>query len=168
MNTLTLEGKTTLKDELRFIPTAGWVVAGLFFLAWFVGFIVFFAPHAVHGKPGEPPLWLFRLLMILPGLALTAIVLMVFYVNVDAGRRRMNRLLWTLLVIFIPNAIGFIIYFVLRQPIPRPCPQCHTLLRPDFTFCPSCGGVLAPLCPNCHRAVEHGWATCAFCGSKLS
>jgi hypothetical protein len=29
----------------------------------------------------------------------------------------MNSLVWTLLVIFIPNGIGFIIYFLTRQPL---------------------------------------------------
>ena len=95
-------------------------------------------------------------------------VLMIFYVNADAKRRQMNRLLWTLLVIFIPNAIGFILYFVLRQPIARPCAKCGTSVRPDFVFCPACGESLAPTCPGCHHGIEPGWTACAFCGARLA
>ena len=32
-------------------------------------------------------------------------------------------MLWTLLAIFIPNAIGIILYFILRDPVPVPCPS---------------------------------------------
>ncbi|MDA2914523.1 zinc ribbon domain-containing protein, partial [Acidobacteriia bacterium AH_259_A11_L15] len=84
------------------------------------------------------------------------------------GRRGMNRTLWTLLVIFIPNAIGFIIYFILRRPIPRPCPKCGTRLRTEFVFCPACGLEISSKCPSCQRAVEAGWANCAFCGAKIT
>jgi Double zinc ribbon/Phospholipase_D-nuclease N-terminal len=166
MNDRRLEHQTSLKTELAFIPKVAWVVSAAVFVAWFVGFIGFYSPHAVH-KPGEPPVWVFRLLMVLPGFFLTLFPLLIFYVNKDAKRRNMNRTLWTLLVIFIPNAVGFIVYFLLRQPIIRPCPKCDAQLRTDFSFCPSCGYVLEPHCPNCRKPVEATWTLCAFCGGKL-
>ena len=55
---------------------------------------------------------------------LGAYVLLVGYVYGDARRRGMNHVLWTLLAIFIPNAIGIILYFILRDPVPVPCPSC--------------------------------------------
>ena len=55
---------------------------------------------------------------------LGAYVLLVGYVFGDARRRGMNYVLWTLLSIFIPNAIGIILYFILRDPVPVPCPTC--------------------------------------------
>ena len=55
---------------------------------------------------------------------LGAYVLLVGYVYGDARRRGMNHVLWTLLAIFIPNAIGIILYFILRDPVPVPCPTC--------------------------------------------
>ena len=64
-------------------------------------------------------------LLSLVGVAfLGAYVLLVGYVFADAKRRGMNHVLWTLLAIFIPNAIGIILYFILREPIPVPCPAC--------------------------------------------
>jgi hypothetical protein len=165
--TTTLDTQSTLKAELRIIPAVGWVLAGLVVLFWFLVPMPFFYGSARPG-PGEPPLWILAALLSFAGLVLGVWVLMVAYVHADAGRRQMNRLLWTLLVIFIPNAIGFIIYFVIRKPIARPCPKCRALIRPEFVFCPACGQEVAAKCPGCSRAVESGWAACAFCGAKLS
>ncbi len=165
MSVAVRDTKTTLKAELGIIPPAAWVVAGAFLLFWLLIMIPLFLSGAP--KPGEPPTLVFVGLLSFAGLVLGLWVLMVFYVNADAKRRQMNRLLWTLLVIFIPNAIGFIVYFLLRKPIAHPCPKCRAPLNPDFVFCPSCGFELAPKCPSCHKAVESGWVACAFCGAKL-
>ena len=160
MNLRAYDTKTTLKAELKVIPAIAYAVGGVLFLVWFAVAVPQIL-RSVQPKPGEPPLWLLGALLTLAGFILMVWVLMVFYVNADAGRRQMNRLLWTLLVIFIPNAIGFIVYFLLRQPIARPCPGCGVSIRPDFIFCPVCGKSLAPTCPACHHSVEPGWSACA-------
>ncbi|MBI4466192.1 MAG: zinc ribbon domain-containing protein [Acidobacteria bacterium] len=167
MNPRAYDTKTTLKQELKVVPAVGYAVAG----AWLVVFFAVVMPlilRTAHPKPGEPPLWLIAILLTFAGAVLALWVVMIFYVNADAGRRQMNRTLWTLLVIFIPNAIGFILYFVLRHPIARPCPKCGASVRPDFVFCPACGESLTSACPACRHTVEPGWAACAFCGAKLS
>ncbi|MGH9777137.1 MAG: PLDc N-terminal domain-containing protein, partial [Candidatus Acidiferrales bacterium] len=127
--TTALDTQSTFKSELKIIPPAGWLAAGFFLLCWFAVVMPFILgtvqPTAALGG-----------LLTFAGVILSIWVLMVFYVNADSGRRQMNRLLWTLLVIFIPNAIGFIIYFVIRKPIARPCPKCQAPVRPEFVFCP--------------------------------
>lgn len=166
MNQIAYDTKITLKNELKVIPAVAWVVAGVVMLLWF-GLVVPLVLGAVRAKPDHPPIWFLHGLLAFAGVIIGLWVLMIFYVNADAGRRQMNRLLWTLLVIFIPNAIGFIVYFLLRQPIGQPCPKCRALLRPDFAFCFACGQEMTRACPACHRPVEPGWANCAFCGAKL-
>jgi RNA polymerase sigma factor (sigma-70 family) len=94
-------------------------------------------------------------------------VLLVGYVNGDAKRRGMRRVMWTLLAIFVPNALGIILYFLLRDPLPSACPGCGNMVAGSFAFCPHCGIVLTPACPNCRRSVERTWANCAHCGTKL-
>ena len=47
------------------------------------------------------------LLTFLTGIALSIYFLLVGYVNQDAKRRDMGQVLWTLLVIFVPNCLGF-------------------------------------------------------------
>ena len=46
------------------------------------------------------------------------------YVYADARRRAMPAVLWVLLAIFIPNLLGFLLYFALRRPLGSPCPNC--------------------------------------------
>ena len=164
--TTALDTQSTFKSELKIIPPAAWLVAGIFLLFWFAVALPMIL-GTVTPKPGEPPVWVLAGLLTFAGVVLGLWVVMVFYVNTDSGRRQMSRLLWTLLVIFIPNAIGFIVYFLLRKPIAHPCPKCRAPLQAEFVFCPACGLELAPKCPSCHKAVESGWLSCAFCGAKL-
>lgn len=168
MNQLASGTSTTLRRELKIISGIAWVTAGAIALLWFAVIIPLLVEHHRRKPAGEqmPPQALYGLLFFC-GIILSLWVLMIFYVNADAGRRQMNRLLWTLLVIFIPNAIGFIIYFLLRKPIGQPCPKCRALIRPDFSFCPACGAPASPSCPACHHQIEAGWTNCPYCGSKL-
>jgi hypothetical protein len=157
-----------LREELKVIPGVAWGVAGAVLLCWLLVVIPLIVEHAERKPEGGPPPSVLVGLLVFAGIVLAVWVVMVFYVNADAGRRQMNRLLWTLLVIFIPNAIGFIVYFLLRNPIGRPCAKCRLLIRPGYAFCPACGEATAPLCPVCRHAVEHGWVNCAYCGAKLA
>ena len=161
--------KTTLLEELKTIMAVGWAVAGAWFLVW-VTFGIPLLQRLEQRKPTEQqlPALLLQGLLVLAGLILSVWLLMIFYVNADSKRRGMNSLLWTLLVIFIPNAIGFIIYFLIRDPLRVPCPKCGVPLRPDFAFCPSCSFNLSPSCTGCKRPVETGWANCPFCGTTLA
>jgi RNA polymerase subunit RPABC4/transcription elongation factor Spt4 len=106
-------------------------------------------------------------LMVCPGILFVVWVLMIGYVYGDAKRRGMRYVMWTLLAIFIPDMIGVILYFILRDPLMKACPGCGQLAKAGFTFCPHCGTALQPTCPNCGRAVELGWANCPHCGTKL-
>ena len=98
---------------------------------------------------------------------LGAYVLLVGYVFGDARRRKMNDVLWTLLVIFIPSAVGFILYFILRDPVPVPCPACGALASKGHAFCAGCGTAVRAACPACRQPVETGWRNCARCGAAL-
>ena len=93
------------------------------------------------------------------GIFLAIIILMIGYVNADSKRRGMNSLLWTLLVIFIPKALGFLAYFLLRKPLLMPCPNCRTSVGSDFRYCPKCGYALTPTCVT--AAVPSAAITCA-------
>jgi len=111
------------------------------------------------------PLFLLSLL----GLAfLGAFVLLIGYVYGDSRRRGMNQVLWTLLAIFIPNAIGIILYFILRDPVPVPCPSCGALARKGHAYCAGCGTAVRPACPHCRHPTEPGWRNCACCGAAIA
>jgi len=139
------------------------VVAVLAFLAMEALLIVVGFRHDPHA----PPVAVRVLIGSLAGTVLGIVMLLYGYVNRDAKRRGMNSTLWTLLVIFVPNAIGFIIYFVVRQPILGKCPQCGATTYSTFNFCPKCKFNLHPACPQCHRAIEVGATFCPYCSAEL-
>ena len=150
-------------EEFSVIPRTGKVIAFLIWLALTAGLIVTFSLT----KPGDPPLPLKVLFPVLVPLPLTAFALAAGYVYGDARRRGMRHVMWTLLAIFIPNAIGVILYFIFREPLPLLCPSCGAGARRSFAFCPECGQALQNACPACRKAVETQWVNCAYCGVRL-
>jgi len=99
-----------------------------------------------------------------------SLIFMIAYVNRDASRRGMNSALWTILVIiFIPTwgLIGLIIYLLMREPLPYPCPECATTVNARFNFCPNCKCNLHPSCPQCKREVGELDKFCPSCGNDL-
>jgi hypothetical protein len=153
------ENKAPIPEKIGLAP---WVIA-LASLA-FVGVQTLF----YFATRDNPPPFVVRILLIpFAGLAVAFYILVAAYVNRDSKRRGMNSLLWTLLVIFIPNGIGFIIYFLTRQPLLLRCPQCSSRVKAGFNFCPKCNYQLAPACPKCHRSISPGDAYCPYCGEAL-
>jgi RNA polymerase subunit RPABC4/transcription elongation factor Spt4 len=156
-----------LSKELSIIPTPARVVAALIYLLTAGGFWAMYTYGNDQGMKNTPLIGIFALIF-LAGIPLSIYALLIGYVNADAKRRGMRYVMWTLLAIFIPNAIGIIVYFILRDPVMKPCPNCSQIAKAGFAFCPNCGYNLAPACPNCRRAVEPGWKNCAACGASLS
>jgi Double zinc ribbon/Phospholipase_D-nuclease N-terminal len=153
-------------EELRVVPRVARIIAAIVYVTAAAGFKALI----VYG--GDPemrnaPIFAKLLLVLMVPAVLAALVLMIGYVNGDAKRRRMKATMWTLLAIFVPNALGVILYFILRDPLPAGCPACGVQVPASFTFCPHCGAPLQPTCPQCGKGVEHAWANCAFCGVKL-
>ena len=166
-------------DEFKLVPR--WLVALvilLFILAQAIAFIVNTRGLAGNGEifPPElknnPALASLALAGIITGVAVViAPFLFLFgYVNRDAKRRNMNSTLWTLLVIVLFPAylaVGFIIYFLMREPLPYPCPQCGNSVGARFNFCPNCKCNLFPSCPQCKREVAESDKFCPNCGNDL-
>jgi hypothetical protein len=153
------------REELRIIPRT----------AWFLALVVYFCSATLVFKYGilrDPG---FRSWPLLGKIAFPygifllvfALILLIGYVYADAKRRKMRYIMWTWLAILIPDAIGIILYFLLRDPLPLPCPSCRAEVAAKFTFCPHCGMALKPTCPQCGKAVEPRWANCPECGAKL-
>jgi hypothetical protein len=100
-------------------------------------------------------------------LFVVAWVALIGYICGDAKRRHMRYVLWTLLAILTPSAIGMILYFILRDPLPKPCPGCGHIAKAGYPFCPHCGALLQPMCSKCGKSVDPTWANCAHCGQRL-
>jgi multisubunit Na+/H+ antiporter MnhC subunit len=167
-------------DEFRIIPR--WViglVVVLFLIAQGIGLLVnLSAPE--RGDQIFPPdlqnhpvLASLALAGILTAISIFAafFIFLVAYVNRDASRRGMNAALWTILIlVFFPTwgLIGLVIYFLMREPLPYPCPQCGTSVSARFNFCPNCKCNLQPSCPQCKREVAELDKFCPYCGNDLA
>jgi hypothetical protein len=154
--------RSQFKDELRIISPIAVGIA----ITSFVGMPVLFAclPKGPHDLPPFPG-WL--ILSILAGIVLAAWVLLIGYINADAGRRGMGRVLWTFIAILVPNCLGILAYFLVRKPKTYPCPGCGIQVSPDFRFCAKCGFALAPVCVHCGRAIQHDFVCCPYCGKTV-
>src|SRR5712692_10510045 len=103
-------------------------------------------------------------------LILAAFIFLIAYVNRDARRRGMHVALWTLLALLLSwpfPFLGVIIYFLMREPLPYPCPQCGSTVGARFNFCPNCKCNLHPSCPQCKREITETDKFCPFCGYDL-
>jgi RNA polymerase subunit RPABC4/transcription elongation factor Spt4 len=167
-------------DEFRIIPR--WLIVlviVLFFITQGIAlFVNLTAP--MRGDEVFPPELQGHL--VLASLALAGIVtiasiffaafiFLTAYVNRDASRRGMNAALWTILIlIFLPTwgLIGLVIYFLMREPLPYPCPQCGASVSARFNFCPNCKFNLQPSCPQCKREVAELDKFCPYCGNELA
>ncbi len=101
-------------------------------------------------------------------LCVAAAVAIGVYVWTDAKKRGMDALLWTIVSLFVPGLIGFIIYLLVRGKYSNmKCPKCSSPVKEEFTVCPNCGAKLRPSCPNCGAAVDDSWKLCPYCGTHL-
>lgn len=154
-----------IRQEMGVIPRVAWVIA----VALYLGLVLVTWNLLI---PRDPKLSLWQswgkaaFALFIP-MIVAVLVLLVGYVYGDARRRGMRYVLWTLLAIFVPNGIGIILYFILRDPPMRICPRCGAVVRGGFAFCQACGTAQAPTCTACHRGVDPEWSHCPNCGAGL-
>src|SRR5262249_29833132 len=127
-------------QEFKLVPRwLIWTVVVLFMVAQIIGQIVLGVQLGNHEQVFGPDLDNDRgaavaaLLGIITSVSLvfSALFFMVGYLNQDAKRRGINSTLWTFLVlVLLPGylVLGFIIYLLMREPLPFNCPQCSTLV----------------------------------------
>jgi hypothetical protein len=166
-------------NEFKLVPRwLVWMVVVLFLIAQIIGQTVLHVQLANHQEvfgpeldndPGAAGAALFG---IITGASLifAIMIFLVGYVNIDAKRRGMHSALWTFLVIVLMPGyliLGFIIYLLMREPLPYDCPQCGAKVDARFNFCPNCKCNLHPACPQCKREVGETDKFCAYCGYDL-
>jgi hypothetical protein len=172
---------TRFRDEFRIVPRWLIVTIILLFIAAQIGFLIGnLGFHAMSSPQGEtfpfPNNALLSALSIAgiitaAAIPLSAFLMLIGYVNRDAKRRGMNSTLWTLLVVVLSPgwlALGFFIYFLMREPLPYSCPQCSATVGARFNYCPNCKCNLRPSCPQCKREVGELDKFCPYCATELT
>src|ERR1700676_753728 len=167
-------------EELKVIPR--WLVRAvltLYVLALIIGISVNIS-QMNSGGPSFPPemqnqplLASLAMAGVITGgaLAFSIWLFMLGYVYSDAKRRGMSPGLWTVLVLILSPACGFIgliLYLLVREPLPYTCPQCSASVSARFNFCPNCKCNLHPACPNCQREVADSDKFCPYCAVELT
>src|SRR5450432_1543367 len=172
---------TRFRDEFRIVPR--WLIVTLIvlFVAAQIGFLIGnLVFHTMSNPSGDT--FPFPNNALLSALSIAGIVtaaaipfsafwMLIGYVNCDAKRRGMNPALWTLLVLVLSPgwlALGFFIYFLMREPLPYNCPQCSAIVGARFNYCPNCKCNLRPSCPQCKREVGELDKFCPYCATELN
>ena len=167
-------------NEFKLVPRwLVWAVVVLYLIAQIIGQIVLHVQLAHHehvfspeldADPGAAGAALVGIITA-ASLVVATMVFLAGYVNQDAKRRGMHSALWTFLVlVLMPGylVLGFIIYLLMREPLPYNCPQCGAMVGARFNFCPNCKCNLHPACPQCKHEVAETDKFCAYCGQDLT
>lgn len=70
------------------------------------------------------------------------------FVYGDARQRGMRPILWVLVAALFPHLLGFLLYFVLRQPVPSNCSHCGRTVSLNQRFCSWCGNPVTSSTPG--------------------
>ena len=157
-----------IRSELGLIPRwarllAGLAAAGPVLGGWFA----MWPTRSLEAHEIVPRVLTLGLALFM-GSLVAGVILLTGYVNRDARRRGMSAALWTLLVLVIPNGLGFVVYFIARQPLRVRCPQCAAAVPLGVSFCASCGFKVAPVCGKCGRPVVAEQPYCPHCGVAVA
>jgi RNA polymerase subunit RPABC4/transcription elongation factor Spt4 len=155
------ETKVGFSAEVSMIPVWAWILA-------VVGFAAMQVVAQVVRQPDAPTPLVRGLMGLLVGAVVACYLLLIGYITRDARRRGMSPVLWTFVAILVPNALGIILFFILRQPIRSACPQCGSFVQSGFNFCPHCSHKLSPSCPKCQHMVTATDVYCPYCGAPLT
>ncbi len=87
-------------------------------------------------------------ILIFPILLLLVIILAQVFLALwtynDAKNRNLNPIMWTLIVLLVPNLIGLLIYFLVGRNQPAViCGTCHSKVPSNAKYCLSCGNEIS-------------------------
>lgn len=67
-------------------------------------------------------------------------IFLAIWTYTDAKNRNLNAILWTVLVLFVPNLLGLLLYFLVGRTSPAViCCNCGVKIPATSKFCPNCG-----------------------------
>ncbi|HTZ60947.1 MAG TPA: PLD nuclease N-terminal domain-containing protein [Acidobacteriaceae bacterium] len=95
--------------------------------------------HAVTQGAAVRTMFLDSAASLIFGMLAAAWILCLGFVFADARQRAMRPVLWVLVAALFPHLLGFLLYFVLRQPIASTCAHCGQRIPMQQPFCSWCG-----------------------------
>jgi Double zinc ribbon len=178
--------RTHFREELRVVPYWLRVTCGVLYgIALAIAITLNLSRSYLHNHGGRMGSdmwpWVFRDnplmaslsmagLITLFAIFITSYLFLLGYVYRDAKRRGMHAGLWLLLILVMSPAylaIGFLLYFFMREPLPYACPNCAATVGARYNFCPNCKTNLHPACPQCKQPVVETDKFCPNCAYEL-
>lgn len=154
--------ESQFQQDTRLIPWWSYVLAAIFFVGMPMLFMLVIAPSDPRPRPRAYT----AVMSVLFGMFLAFYMLMIGFVTRDSKRRGMNPIVWTLILVsLLPSGVGFIVYFLLREPVALRCPHCSQDIALDQNFCTQCRFQLKPICISCRHALADDDVYCAYCGT---
>lgn len=159
------EMTSSISAEAKLVPRWSVALAAVAFILMQYLFWVVLPAHRHH--PSTMPFSVHLYLSLSWSVMAALYVLMIGYISKDAPRRNMSTGFW-IFVCVMPGGIGFVLYFLLRQPTMSLCPSCGARIQSEFHFCPQCAYQVAAACGNCYRGVRTTYLYCVHCGHDLT
>jgi len=156
---------SALSERLRSIPRAAWFTG--VFITVPIALILAFGPLQYDAELRSFPSIAKVGILLGPACLLFFYSLLVGFIYADAKRRGMRHVMWAWLAI-VPYFVGVILYFILRNPLPTPCPECSAAVPQSFAYCPHCGASVHPVCVSCGKSLQADWASCPHCGTRIA
>jgi hypothetical protein len=100
--------------------------------------------HALTQGDGLRPIFIDSSAALIFGMLAAAWAVCLGFVFADAEQRAMRPVLWVLVAALFPHLLGFLLYFVLRQPIASTCAHCGQRVPLQQPFCSWCGKPQTP------------------------
>jgi len=88
------------------------------------------------------------------------------WVYLDARKRRLPALLWSMFAL-LTSALGALIYTLVTREAGPACPECGERVSARFVVCPYCQTELKGTCSTCGQTVGLGWHYCPSCASEV-
>jgi Predicted nucleic acid-binding protein, consists of a PIN domain and a Zn-ribbon module len=143
-----------------------WILASLFGLL-LLGFLGF----TLMGRSIDPdfPIFMTFYFTIIFVIIVSVLFALAVFTYRDASKRGMDPWMWMVIVVFLPNFIGLIIYLIVRKSntYEKICINCKKPVNPEFKLCPYCGAELNKHCPECGREISNEWTVCPYCSASL-
>ncbi|MDO5714149.1 MAG: PLDc N-terminal domain-containing protein [Tissierellia bacterium] len=91
-------------------------------------------------------------ILIIMFLGILSQIFFCIWVYKDATKRGENGVLWLLLIIFVPNLLGLLLYFLIgRKDVRMECPNCHNSTPSKGGYCTYCGEPISYEIDNSHN-----------------